>query len=236
LCREGGEKLRIDVKGSIVSDDVAWIYDWLGIPCCNPKKVNDAIAKSNGEKLDVYINSGGGSIFAGSEIYSALQAYPGQVEIHVTGIAASAASVIACAGKSDISPTAMVMVHNVSASAEGDYHDMDKSSEVLQKANETIAAAYVAKTGMSEKDALAMMDKETWLSAKDAVECGLIDKIAEPKNLQLVAAYNSPMLSQEAIEKIRNAVKRPFGNDTDIFMRQKAQAQLNLIKLGGLEK
>jgi ATP-dependent Clp endopeptidase proteolytic subunit ClpP len=236
LCREGGEKLRIDVKGSIVSDDVAWIYDWLGIPCCNPKKVNGAIAKSNGEKLDVYINSGGGSIFAGSEIYSALQAYPGQVEIHVTGIAASAASVIACAGKSDISPTAMVMVHNVSASAEGDYHDMDKSSEVLQKANETIAAAYVAKTGMSEKDALAMMDKETWLSAKDAVECGLIDKIAEPKNLQLVAAYNSPMLSQEAIEKIRNAVKRPFGNDTDIFMRQKAQAQLNLIKLGGLEK
>lgn len=228
--------MRIDIKGSIISDDDAWVYEYFGIECCSPKKVNDAIAKANGEKLDVYINSGGGSIFAGSEIYSALRAYTGQVEIHVTGIAASAASVIACAGKSDISPTAMLMVHNVSSTAAGDYHDMDKESEILQKANETIAAAYVAKTGMSEKDALKMMDKETWLSAKDAVKIGLIDKIAEPKNLQLVAAYNSPMLSPETIEKIRNTLKRPLDNEADNFMRKKAQAQLNLIKLGGIEK
>lgn len=228
--------MRIDVKGSIVSDSEAWIYDWLGIECCNPKKVNDAIAKASGEKLDVYINSGGGSIFAGSEIYSALRSYTGQVEIHVVGIAASAASVIACAGKSDISPTAMMMVHNVSALAQGDYHDMDKSSEVLQKANQTIAAAYVAKTGMSEKDALAMMDKETWLSAKDAVEKGLVDKITEPQNLQLVAAFNSPMLPKSVIDKIRNAIKYPLGNDANIFMRQKAQSQLNLLKLGGIKE
>lgn len=227
--------MKIDIKGAIVSDSEAWIYDWFGIECCNPKKVNDAIDKANGEKLDVYINSGGGSIFAGSEIYSALQSYTGQVEIHVVGIAASAASVIACAAKSDISPTAMVMVHNVSSSADGDYHDMDKQSEILKKANETIAAAYVSKTGMSEKDALAMMDKETWLSAKDAVEKGLIDKIAEPKNIQLVAAYNSQMLPQSVIKKVRNTVKPPL-NEADIFMRKKAQAQLELLKIGGIKE
>lgn len=226
--------MRIDIKGAIIPNDDKWIYDWLEWEATCPKDVTSAIEKANGDKLDVYINSGGGSIFAGSEIYAALQEYGGQVQIHVVGLAASAASVIACAAQSDITPTAMLMVHNVSGGAEGDYHDMDKTSEILQKANETIAAAYVAKSGMTEADALAMMDKETWLSAKDAVEKGLIDKIAEPKNLQLVAAFNSPLLPQSAIEKIRNTVKRPLENEADIFMCKTAQAKLKLIKLGGI--
>ncbi|MEG1492483.1 MAG: Clp protease ClpP, partial [Oscillospiraceae bacterium] len=209
--------MKIDIKGAIVPNDDKWVYDWLGWEATCPKDVTSAIDKANGEKLDVYINSGGGSIFAGSEIYAALQEYGSQVQIHVVGLAASAASVIACASQSDIAPTAMLMVHNVSAGAEGDYHDMDKTSEILQKSNQTVAAAYVAKSGMTEADALAMMDKETWLSAKDAVEKGLIDKIAEPKNLQIVAAFNSPLLPQSAIEKIRNTVKPPL-NEADIFM------------------
>lgn len=226
--------MRIDIKGAIISNNDKWIYDWLEWDATCPKDVTSAIDKADGDKLDVYINSGGGSIFAGSEIYAALQEYGGQVQIHVVGMAASAASVIACAAQSDITPTAMLMVHNVSVGAEGDYHDMDKTSEILQKANQTMAAAYVAKSGMTEADALAMMDKETWLSARDAVEKGLIDKIAEPKNLQLVAAFNSPLLPQSAIEKIRNTVKRPLENEADIFMRKTAQAKLKLIKLGGI--
>lgn len=225
--------MKIDVKGSIVSSDDAWIYEWFDIEHTSPKTVNDAIQKANGESLDVYINSGGGDIFAGSEIYSALRGYKGQVNIHVVGLAASSASVIMCAGKSDISPTGMVMVHNVSSVAQGDYHSMDKSSEVLQKANKTIAAAYVAKTGMSEKEALAMMDKETWLTADEAIKRGLVDKIAESQNTQLVAAYGSPMLPQSVIDKIRNTVKNPLGNEADIFVQKKAKAKLNLIKLGG---
>ena len=135
--------VRMDVKGTIVSSDEAWIYDWFGIENTSPKPIRDALARARGEPVDVYINSGGGDIFAGSEIYSELRAYKGPVALHVTGLAASAASVIACAGPSDISPTGMVMVHNVSGSASGDYHTMDKHSDVLRKANETIAAAYV---------------------------------------------------------------------------------------------
>lgn len=225
--------MKIDVKGTIVSDSDAWIYEWFGIAVCNPQKVNEIIAKANGETLDVYINSGGGSIFAGSEIYSSLRAYNGGVKIHVVGLAASAASVIACAGQSDISPTAMLMVHNVSSYAEGDYRDMDKQSDILKKANETIAAAYVAKTGMTEAEALALMDDETWLSAKDAVAKGLIDKIAEPQNVQLVASFGSTLLPPEVIERVRNTVKNPLENKADIFIHKKAQAKLNLLKLGG---
>lgn len=176
--------MKIDVKGAIVPDDDAWIYDLFDVDHANPAKVADAIEKANGEDLDIYINSGGGDVFAGSEIYSAIRAYTGKVHIHVTGIAASAASVIACAGDSDIAPTAQMMVHNVSTYADGNYRDMRHTSNVLRQADRAIAAAYVAKTGMPEKDALDLMDAESWLTAQDAVDYGLIDRIAENQNAQ----------------------------------------------------
>lgn len=226
--------MRIDVKGTIVSNDDKWIYDWFEYDSTCPNDVQKSIDQANGEPLEVYINSGGGDIFAGSDIYSTLRSYRGEVNIHVVGVAASAASVIACAGSSDISPTAMVMVHNVLTIAQGDYHVMDKESGVLQTANKSIAAAYVAKTGMSEKEALTMMDQETWLTAQQAVDKGLIDKLAENQNLQLVAAYQTPILPRAVIDKIRNIVKTP-SDQAGFLMPEKAQAQakLTLLKLRG---
>lgn len=224
--------MRIEINGTIVASDEKWIYDWFGIEAVSPKEVKCQLkqAKEN-EPVDVYINSGGGDVFAGSEIYSELRAYPGLVKIHVTGIAASAASVIACAGESDISPTAMLMIHNVSGSARGDYNVMDKSSETLQQANRAVAAAYVHKTGMAETEVLEMMNKETWFSASDAVERGLIDRIAESKNLKLVASVSN-VLSQEVIEKIRNTVRNPTENESDFLMKN-LQTELDLLKVKG---
>lgn len=174
--------MKIDIKGAIVSNDDAWIYDWFGETYTSPKNVSAALEEANGDDVDIDINSGGGDVFAGSEIYSAIRAYPGTVNIHVVGLAASAASVIACAAKSDIAPTAQMMVHNVSTWAAGNYHDMDHASNMLKQANRAIAAAYVEKSGMSEKDALDLMDAETWITAQDAVDYGLIDEIAGSKN------------------------------------------------------
>ena len=174
--------MKIDIKGAIVPNDDAWIYDWFGETYTSPKNVSAALEEANGEDVDIEINSGGGDVFAGSEIYAAIRAYPGTVSIHVVGLAASAASVIACAAKSDIAPTAQMMVHNVSTWAAGNYHDMDHASNMLKQANRAIAAAYVEKSGMSEKDALDLMDAETWITAQDAVDYGLIDKIAGSQN------------------------------------------------------
>lgn len=174
--------MKIDIKGAIVPNDDAWIYDWFGETYTSPKNVSAALEEANGEDVDIEINSGGGDVFAGSEIYAAIRAYPGTVSIHVVGLAASAASVIACAAKSDIAPTAQMMVHNVSTWAVGNYHDMDHASNMLKQANRAIAAAYVEKSGMSEKDALDLMDAETWITAQDAVDYGLIDKIAGSQN------------------------------------------------------
>lgn len=214
--------MRIEIKGTIIPSDEAWIYDWFGIENTNPKAVLKSIDAAAGEDLDVDINSGGGDVFAGSEIYSALRGYDGKVRIHVVGLAASAASVIACAAHSDISPTGQMMVHNVSTYSEGDYHDMDHTSEILQKANRAIAAAYMEKTGMSEKDALALMDRETWMTAQDAVDAGLIDEISKPKQEvgQLVAAACN-VLPPQMIAKMQ---------------QEKMKIQMELLSLKGEER
>lgn len=71
------------------------------------------------------------------------------------------------------------MIHNVSSYAAGDYNDMAHESDVLLKASKAVATAYRLKTGMSEDELIGLMDKETWLTADEAVEKGFIDKVAE---------------------------------------------------------
>ena len=160
----------IYVNGTIVDSEDAWVYDLFGIENASPEKIRDALKEADGSDVDIFINSGGGSVFAGSEIYSAIQRYKGNVTIHVTGLAASAASVVACAGKCLMSATAQMMVHNVSSYGSGDYKNFDKMSEILKKANEAIAAAYVQKSGMSMQDALELMDVEKVKELCDELE------------------------------------------------------------------
>lgn len=168
------------INGDIIPNDDKWIYDWLEWDATSPNDVRQAIETNPaGEKLTVLINSGGGSVMAGQEIYSMLHGRD-DVEIVIQSLAGSAASVIAMANRNEISPVAMIMVHNVSMrGASGDYHDMRKNAEILQEMNRALAAAYVAKTGREEDEILKLMDRETWLTANQALELGFVDKISE---------------------------------------------------------
>lgn len=104
---------RLDVRGVIVPNDDKELYEWFGYEATAPKDVRAVLEAAGGETVDVYINSPGGEIASGSEIYAALQEY-GNVKIHITGHACSAASVIAMAGWSEMAPTALLMIHCVS--------------------------------------------------------------------------------------------------------------------------
>lgn len=233
--------MKIEVKGPIIDNDDQWIYDWFEIEATSPKKVNDMIAQAkNGEKLEVEINSGGGSIFSGSEIYTTLKSYKGNVTTKVVGIAASAASVIAMAGdKVEISPTGQMMIHNASGGFGGDYRDMEKGAEILKNVNATISNAYRIKTGISNEELLEMMDKETWLTPQQALEKKFADEIMFTDDIKLVASINNGMLPQEVIKKMRNKIKDELpkeqkveptegqvNNDLEL---EKAKLQLHLI-------
>lgn len=197
--------MRISVKGPIIDSDDQWIYDWFEVEATSPKKVIDLINQAkNNEDLEVEINSGGGSVFAGSEIYTALKSYSGKVITKVVGLAASAASVIAMAGDNIlISPTGQIMIHNASGGFGGDYRDMEKGAEILKNVNATISNAYRIKTGLSNEELLEMMNKETWLTPQQALEKKFVDEIMFTNDVKLVASFNNGMLPQEVINKMK---------------------------------
>lgn len=196
---------RIDIKGDIVINEYAEFYRWFGWDCVCPAYVQDVLANTpSDEAVDVYINSGGGHVMAGQEIYSALRADP-RVTIHIDGMACSAASIIAMAGTSYISPVAMLMIHNVSGGAEGDYHEMEKAKAQLKQMNEALANAYAVKTGMDMQELLKLMDRETWLTANQCLEYGFIDHMEAPAvQMQAINSVNVGLrLTPEMMEKAK---------------------------------
>lgn len=212
---------KVRIAGVIISNDQKWIYDWFEMDSFCPNDLRKAITDEY-ETIEVEINSGGGSVFAGSEIYTALKNHKGQVNVSIVGLAASVASVIAMAGKTvKMSPTAQFMMHNVSAQGEGDYRDMQHMADILKTANETIASSYILKTGKSKDEILAMMDKETWLTAEKAKEYGFIDEVMftnDDSKFQLVANFMPNIIPTNVIEKM---------------VKEKAQAELDILKLRG---
>lgn len=195
---------QIDIRGVIVPDDDLWIYEWFDMAATSPKAIRDALAEANGDDVVVTINSGGGDVAAGQEIYTLLRSYAGNVTIQIFSLAASAASVIAMAGDSEISPVAQLMIHNVSTHAAGDHRVMEHTAGVLVNANEALAAAYAVKTGKSKEDILALMAKETWLTAEQAVQEGFVDRVmftdAQHQPLRLSASFGSDLLPQNVID------------------------------------
>lgn len=172
--------MTIEIKNSIVSDVVGTLYDKMGVnDYTSPKKVKAQLkdcAFSN--DLIVNVSSGGGDVFAASEIYTMLRDSGKKVTVNIQGLAASAASVISMAGDTvRISPTAQIMIHKASNGIQGNADGMSHNANVLDGIDKSIAAAYVAKTGMKESDLIQMMSNETWLTAKDAVDKGFADEI-----------------------------------------------------------
>jgi len=201
--------MKIKIRGVIVSNDDKWIYDWFDIEAVSPKEVEAQIESAGGEEIEVEINSYGGDVYAGSDIYTMLKQYDGNVVVKIFGLAASAASFIAMAGKKVmISPLAQIMIHNVSSGAWGDYRALEHEADVLKGWNKSIANAYILKTGMSQGELLSLMNKESWLTAQDALKNKFVDEIMFDEELKLVASVKNAILPPEVINKVRNLLKK----------------------------
>lgn len=192
----------IKVNGTICPNDDKMIYSWYGIDSTAPK---DIVLPENGSDITVEINSPGGDVFSGSEIYTALKKYKGKVSVEIVGIAASAASVIAMAGDEvHISPTAQMMIHNASGRISGNADDMKHEAGILDGISESIAESYARRTGRPVEDFAKLMDAETWFTAKTAVEAGLADDVMFDEQPAFVAGIG--VLSEEAKNKARQLI------------------------------
>lgn len=218
----------IDIRGVIVPDDDHWIYDLFEVTATCPKYVRDLLASTNGEPVTVTINSCGGDVTSGQEIYTVLREYSGSVLIQIQSMAASAAAVIAMARESEISPVAQLMIHNVSTRAEGDYRDMEHAAEVLRNSNQALSNAFSAKTGKSQEEILELMNRETWLTADQAVAQGFVDRIMDSadakkkQNLQLAASFGPGLLPEKTLAYAREHFRNRSA-------KEKAQAEYEFM-------
>lgn len=177
--------------------------------------------------VTVWINSPGGNVFAAAEIYTMLKEYAGAVTVRVASIAASAASVIAMAGDQvQMSPTALLMIHDPSTIAMGNAKDMEKAIETLNEVKESIINAYTAKTGLRRSKVADLMESETWMNAKKALELGFCDEIlyegkkAEPPEedesqedegqpVLEAQLYSSRVMDMAILNRLRDTDKPP---------------------------
>lgn len=208
---------KIEIKGTIVSDSQAYIYQYFGIPYTSPASV---VLPDNGEDVLVEINSGGGEVFAGSEIFTKLKAYQGKVTAQVVGLAASAASFILMgADEIEISPTAQIMIHNAWSEAVGDSKDMLHEAEILEGINQSIMKAYMMKSDLTEAELHDLMDSETWMGADRAIELGFADRIMFEEKETILNLYASAgyVLPDKVLAKVEKFMQQdnPFSVNVD---------------------
>lgn len=133
------------------------------------------------KRIDLRINSQGGSVFDGTAIYNMLKRNPATIHVHVDGVAASMASLIAMAGDKVIMPrNALMMIHDPAGGVLGTARDMKDMAEVLDKLRDGMVEAYASKTGMSHDEIKGLMADETWMDAEEALEMGFADSVEEP--------------------------------------------------------
>ncbi|UYM16198.1 head maturation protease, ClpP-related [Endozoicomonas euniceicola] len=162
------------------------IDDWWGV---SAQSIIDQIRELDATNIDVRINSRGGMVFEGIAIYNVLRAHKADIHVSIDGLAASIASVIAMAGDTvSMAENSMMMIHNPYGWAMGDADEMRKTADVMDKVTDSIAVSYTARTGKTVDEMKAMMDEETWFSAAEALELGLVDGIDSP--VQAAACFD----------------------------------------------
>ncbi|KGP76524.1 peptidase [Desulfosporosinus sp. Tol-M] len=173
-----------------------------------PKAFKSELTTGEGD-IVIWLNSPGGDCIAASQIYAMLMDYKGKVTVKIDGIAASAASVIAMAGTTVLmAPTALMMVHNPLTVAIGDSEEMQKAIALLSEVKESIINAYEIKTGQSRAKLSHLMDAETWLNAKKAIELGFADGILEDEKKRLQTedftyAFSRRAVTNSLLDKVK---------------------------------
>lgn len=180
------------------ADATIYVYDVISSDWgVSALSVIEAIARAGDAKtLTVRVNSPGGDVFESKAIIAAIQSFKGNTIAIVDGLCASAATSIAIAcNEVEMASGGLWMVHNASGMAYGDKTTMRDTADLLQKVEGTIIAGYVEKTGQTAEAIAAMMEKETWMTADEALQNGFIDRIGSAKaakNTWNLSAFANP--------------------------------------------
>ena len=199
---------QIKIKGAIISNDSIPMYQEAQKEYTALKDIQIPFPD---KPLEVIINSGGGDVFTGSEIYSMLKSHKGHVTVKIIGVCASAASMVAMAGDTvEMSPTGLLMIHNAMGWTFGNTQEHEKQIKSLEEANDSIAKAYQNKTGLPLSEIRELMKAETWFSCDKAIEYGFVDKEMFLNSIpqSLVASIAQHLPERFRYDYMENVVKK----------------------------
>lgn len=238
-----------DVGGITINGAIGETWDGAGV---TSNRIAAALRSIGaGVPVVVNLNSPGGDFFEGVAIYNLLRQHDAEVTVNVMGLAASAASVIAMAGdKILMGDGAFLMIHNAWSVAVGNRHDFIAAAETLAPFDDAMASLYAKRSGMSKTDAAALMDKETWISADQAIKngmaTGLLDGTATLKGdtkaaeqRRILATVDSALASTgmsrvqraDVLARMRpDATSEPAKNDGAAELAASLQNLINSIK------
>ena len=177
----------------------------------------DYEVSNENEEIELYVNSGGGSVVAGLSIYNRIRQHQGKVTAYITGFAASMASVIPLAANEVVlSPGAVVMIHDPLMWTEGNINDHKVSVQALEKIKDGLVEIYLENIDIKKEEISDLMAKETWLNADEAIELGWADRkdssvVEDGVNsvINNIAAYvvdvnNAPECIKKKINELKN--------------------------------
>ena len=201
----------LDIDGEIVAE-AGWFTSDGAVIAKDFRKALEGL-----KNVTVHINSPGGDVMAGAEIYSALREHSlsgrGNVTVIVTALAASAASIVAMAGDRILMhPVAYMMIHNPWTIAMGDAKELRKTAKVLDEISEGLISAYQTRTGKDRDELKKMLENTTWMSAVTCVEEGFADEIIGSGTQAAACACK---MSQKAHD-VGEIVARTFRPEDDV--------------------
>jgi ATP-dependent Clp protease protease subunit len=212
---------------------------WFGDEITPKDFKKDLDALGDVKNLDIFINSGGGDVFAGQAIYSMLKRHSAFKTVYVDGLAASIAALISQVGDVRKMPkNAMMMIHNSWTIAIGNSALFRKMADDMDKIDESIRGVFIDKTGLDQKEITDLMDAETWMTAEEAVKRGFADEVEEEKKLAAsmnggffmlngqqfdLAKFKNPPPIQEYQPIDNGGVSQPAAISPDHIIEQRKQ-------------
>jgi len=209
---------RLMIYDVIVSSDAD--AEWLG--GASAESFVRALQGMSAPRVHVHINSPGGDAFAGIAMANAIRAYPGEVVVHVDGIAASAAGfLVAAASRVVMAMGAMIMVHKSWTIAFGNSDDLMGQAAVLEKVDAQQVELFRAKS--PDYDWEAALAAETWFTAAEAIEVGLASE-NEPDKPVMALAFDLSAFSAAPEMPAAEALPEPDNSHEIETRRRKARA------------
>ena len=231
--------MKADGRGEVLIYDTIGEDFWTG-EGVTAKGISAALKTLGAvSEIDLRINSNGGDVFQGNAIYSALNAHPAKINVHIDGIAASMASIIAMVGDTvSMSENALFMIHEPRGVARGTSEDMLATASLLDQIGSNAVNVYAGKTKQEPAAIKAAMVKETWYTAAQAKAAGFVDTITPNKHITAhfdVSQFaNAPEWAQTQLKQFSSLNQKgqamPDTKEPEKKIEAAAEIDLNAIK------